>query len=492
MHFIGIDLGTSGIRSVVADDKLEVKATVYTENPLIKISNTHLEQDADTWWECVKTVTKRSIEDSGICPNNIKSICVSSQGISFVLVDISGKPMRNAITWLDSRAAKQKEDISKALPEQKYFGITGKYVSESSVPAKILWLKEIEPESLRNANKIFTAHDFIVHKLCGAAVTDHTLAAGMQLYDLSRGDWSPEMLDILGITPDILPEIKQSGRTAGIINKSVAEELGLCCDVIIAVGGQDQKCAALGAGIGGNIATVSLGTAAAITMECISPSESNATGIPCHPYLMKNRWVSEGVVGNACNSLNWLRETLFADKTYSELNRMAESVYGKENTVFFYPHLSGTGTPYNNKKMRGLLYGISLPTKKEEIVKSVLEGVAYQIKTNLDILEKEKGEVNEIRIFGGGSKSDIWCRIISAITAKKVVRLSTPETAGIGACILAGIAAGAYESPDDAAKWIKTKDSFSPDGNMASGYERKYCEYLRIERNLDALMRVNT
>ena len=484
MFFIGIDLGTSGVKSIVVNKKLEVKGVSHCEYPLIKTTQGYIEQDASSWWECTKSVTKKAIKDSGVDPKQIKSICISSQGISFVPVGPNGNELKHAITWLDTRAIKQKEEISTAFSDEKYFDITGKHISASSVPAKILWLKENEPEILKKTYKIFTAHDYVVYQLCGSAVTDHTLAAGMQLYDLSTGTWSQEILNFLDINKDILPKIAQSGLSAGKILKSAAKEFGISCDTTIAVGGQDQKCAALGAGISQGVATVSLGTAAAITRVCTSRVEDKTIGIPCHPYLINNRWVLEGVVSNACSSLNWLRDTFFANKTYSEISEMAESACKDGDCLFFYPFLSGMGTPFYDSQMRGLLYGLSFSTGKKEIVKSVLEGVAYQIKTNLDILEKAKGSIKEIRIFGGGSGSDVWCRIISSITAKKVVRMSTSETASVGAAILAGIAVGSFQTPDDIAKLIKIKDSFEPDKHIAMEYEKRYAEYLNIKVTL--------
>ena len=486
MYFIGVDLGTTGVRSAIVNENLEVAGEAYIAYPLIHAGENQIEQDALIWWGCVKKVVNESINNSGIDKEEIKSLSISSQGISFVPIDRDANPLRNAITWLDTRAQKQKNEISQTMPDEKFFSITSKKAGPGSVIAKILWIRENEPEIYARTYKLLTAHDYIVYKMCSTAVTDHTLASGMQLYDLAKGEWSEEILDAFDIGIDLLPDIRKSGSRVGTICEKAALELGLGSDVEVAVGGQDQKCAALGTGLKQNIATVSLGTAAAITSECSEPVIDESIMIPCHPYLVEGKWVLEGVVNNACSSLNWLKDTFFSENSYDSLNEMAERIYNETNGVFFYPHLSGSGTPYLNKGINGYIYGITLATGKEELIKSVYEGVAYQIKTNIMILEKVSGMLDEVRIFGGGSKSDIWCQIIADITGKKIVRMSTAETACIGACILAGMAVGTYESPYDAAKKIKTKDYFMPNEQMKSKYEKTYKKYIDIEKNLDS------
>ncbi len=485
MYFIGIDLGTTGVRSAVVNEKLEVSGEAYIAYPLIHAGENKIEQDAKTWWECVRKVVNESIDSSGIDKGKIKSLSISSQGISFVPIDEDANPLRNAITWLDTRAEKQKKEISATMQDEKFFSITSKKAGQGSAIAKILWIRENEPEIYERTYKFLTAHDYIVYKMCSVAVTDHTLASGMQLYDLAKGEWSREILNTFDIDINLLPDIRKSGSRVGIVCQEAAKELGLGSDVTVAIGGQDQKCAALGTGLDQNIATISLGTAAAITSQCLAPVIDESIMIPCHPYLVEGKWVLEGVVSNACASLNWLKNTFFDEQSYDDLNEMAQKIYDESNGVFFYPHLSGSGTPYLNKGISGYIYGITLATGKEELIKSVYEGVAYQIKTNIEILEKAAGILEEVRIFGGGSKSDIWCQIIADITGKKIVRMSTAETACIGACILAGMAVGTYESPYAAAKKIKTKDYFTPDESMKSRYEKTYGAYIDIEKNLD-------
>lgn len=487
MNLIGIDLGTTGCRSMVLSEDLKILGEAYVEYPLIFLGPDEIEQDANLWWTLTKKVIKESVQNSKTDPSDIKGISATTQGISFVPVDRDCNPLRNAITWLDNRAKVQKAQIIERISEQEVFNITSNKPGDGSNFAKLLWLKQNEPGLLEKTYKILTAHDFLVAKLCGEFVTDHTMAGGTLLYDVKEGVWSDRILKIIGISVEMLPAIKRGGEPAGKLKKDVAAELGLSCDTIVAIGGQDQKCAALGAGINKDVITISLGTAAAITRLCDRPILDETMGIPCYPYLMDKTWEFEGCVNTASSSLKWLKDTLFKEKSYKQLDQMVESCYSKESQVFFYPYLSGMGTPHAEKGVRGFFYGLSLSTQAEEIVKSVLEGIAYQIRTNVDKLESVTSPAKEIRIFGGGSKSDIWCRMIANITGKRVVKPCSPETGGIGAAILAGIGSGVYKNYDVPNKLIQCAGEYLPDPVAEKMHETVYAKYRAVEKTMSKL-----
>ena len=481
---IGIDLGTTGCRSVVFDEGLNILGEEYIEYPLINISETEIEQDANLWWALTRQVVKNSVYNSNIDPSAIKGISMSSQGISFVPVDINCEPLRNALSWLDTRAKSQVKQIGQCFCAEDIFRKTGKRISEAYLLPKLLWLKQNEPEIYSKTYKFLMALDFVTAKLCGRYITDHTMASGTIMYDITRQDWSEDILQQFGLERSKLPEIKWSGTAVGTLSKSVAQELGLGNDVTVSVGGQDQKCAALGAGIQPDAATVSLGTATAITRKWGHPVIDPEMKIPCFSDLLRNSWVTEGVIGTSCVSFKWLKNTLFPDKSYRELDLMAENRSERVSDVLFYPFLAGTGTPNWYQDSKGVFYGITLSTTSEEIVKSVLEGIAYQIKSNIMLMESPLEPVNEIRLFGGGAKSEVWCRIIADITGKRVAIPFTPETACAGAAILAGLGAGVYGSTEEASRQITITREFYPDARMNRYYEEKFNEYIRMQHRI--------
>ncbi len=478
---IGLDLGTTGCKSAVFDENLEMLGEAYIEYPLIRISSTEIEQDANLWWDLTRQVIKVSVQNSKINPSMIKGISVSSQGIAFVPVDENFNPIRNAISWLDSRSTNQRDSILGRFSEPEIFNTTGKRASESYVLPKLLWLRENEKDLYNRTHKFLMALDYITARLCGECFTDHSMASGTLLYDISKQAWSPLLLEEYGIDEAKLPEIKWSGSPVGYLSKEVADELGLPAKVVVALGGQDQKCAALGAGIGEMISTVSLGTASAIEQKCHRPVIDSNMRVPCFSYLFKNEWVIEGCVITAGASMRWLKETLFSDKSYKDLDRLALLCEGQANDVFFFPHLAGSGSPYWKSNTQGSFYGITLSTDANQIVKSVFEGVAYQIKANIEAMQEIYQPVSEIRLFGGGAKSDIWCRIISDITGKRITTLSTCETANVGAAILAGLGCGIFRDQSVAADKVRTAKVFDPVPKSVCTYREKYEEYLYIQ-----------
>lgn len=481
---LGIDLGTTGCKSMIFDENLSILGNAYIEYPLINISANKIEQDAEEWWELTKKVIKKSLKQAGIKPELVKGISVSSQGIAFVPVDRDSNPLRNAFSWLDTRAKKQTTRILNLLDEDDVFNITGKRINASYVLPKLLWLKEHEPEVYKNTHKFLMGHDYIIARLCGQFVTDHTMASGTLIYDIKNQDWSREIVQKFDLDINKLPEIKWSGTPIGRITDKVARELDLSKETIVAVGGQDQKCAALGAGIKLGVATVSLGTASAIETKWDKPVIDKRKRIPCFTDLIRGKWITEGVIGAAGASLRWLKETLFSDNSYKQLDDLVKKHENEKNELFFYPHLGGASSPYWFEDAKGLFYGITLSTGTSEIVRSVFEGIAFQIKSNLDVMEELTGNVEELRVFGGGSKSDIWCQIISDITNKKVVTLYTSETANLGVAILAGVGAGVFkDTKDNSILPVIDKEYYPKDGKV-NMYQKQYKEYLELQKKV--------
>ncbi len=481
--FIGLDMGTTVCKSFVVDETLTILGSAEQALPLLTISAHEIEQDANLWWDVSKAVIQESLKNAGMPHDCVTGISVSAQGISFVPVDQNCTPLRNALSWLDTRAKEQRKRLLQAFDEQTFFSITGKRVSEAYVLPKLLWLKENEPRLYDKTYKFVMALDFTIAKFCGEFVTDHSMASGTLFYDITAQQWSSNILESFELDADKLPGIVWSGTPVGTIKKKLAEELGLPADVVIGVGGQDQKVAALGAGIDVDKTTVSLGTAMAMTQKCDMPVIDKQMRIPCFTDLLRNHWVIEGST-IACSILDWLKQTFFAEKSYAELNEMALQAVGKKNQVYLYPYFAGAGSLHYNQDIRGFLYGLDLNTSANQIVRSVFEGIAYQIKENIDVAEEIYKPVRELRIFGGGSKSELWCQIIADITDNPVVALYTSEAASLGAAILAGLAAGVFRNHHEAFEFIKVKKVFEPQKDAVENYKDQYQEYLAIQKKV--------
>jgi xylulokinase len=481
---IGIDLGTTGCKAVVYDDAGRALGESYLEYGLITLSATMVEQDPLAWWDLMLQAVNAALDVAVADRRAVRGIGVSSQGISFVLLDEADRPLGNAINWLDGRATAECDDILARYSAEALFALTGKRAAPFYVLPKLLWIRRHDPDKWRAARRLLMGHDYLVYRLCGAHVTDHSLAGGTLLYDLAGLDWSGELLEAFAVPRGLLPEVRWAGAPAGTLRSEVADALGLGRDVVVAVGGQDQKCAALGAGINDRTATVSLGTASAIEQLMAAPATDPAMRIPAFTFLQPGRWVLEGVVGTAAVSLRWLRDMLGADG-YIGLDAAAAAAARGCDGVRFYPHLSGAGSPHWHADARGSFHGLSLATSRGHLARAVMEGVAFQVRENLEVTQTLAGRAERVIAFGGGAKSALWRSILGDVLDRPLAWAETVETAGLGAAMCAGAGCGLFSSVDEAQRRMLPRLAVRPpDPAGAAAYAAAFEAYRRLENFL--------
>lgn len=478
---IGLDLGTTGCKSIVFNSNGDILGESYIEYALKTLSDKMIEQDPDEWWNLSLKAIDEALSRSGINRSHVKAVSISSQGIAFLPVEENCNPLSNAISWLDTRAGEQAEKICKMIGEDRIYSITGKRINAAYVLPKILWIKENNPYIYQNTFKFLMAHDFILGKFTGEFYTDHTLAGGTLLYDINKLSWSPELAGIFNIETNKLPGIKWSGEVAGYIRREVAELLRLNSNVSVCVGAQDQKAAAVGARLGFDTATVSLGTAAAIEMLSDEPVFDRFKRIPCFTYAEKDTWVLEAVISTSGAALKWFRNTFFPGIGFMELDNICKEAQPGSGGVFFYPHLAGAYSPFWNSNTRAMFYGLSLDTSRADVARAVFEGIAFQLKSNIRAAEEMGVRVDVVNVFGGGSKSEIWCRIIADILGKKLVAFESPEIANLGAGMLAAKGCGINIS-EFGCGILKRNTIYQPDPECMLKYEDVYEDYIKYEK----------
>ena len=470
--YLVIDLGTTGCRSILFDSKLRQLGQAYEEYPLILPREGWVEQDANLWWDMTLRTAAEVIKKTGTDPKTIGGVSVSSQGITVVPVDENIRPMCNALSWLDVRAETQTRYIGETAGEQEMFAHTGKPVNASYTLPKLLWLRENQPDVFHGAYKFLMPMDFLTAKLTGNCVTDHSMASGTLLYDLKSCCWSKRLLERFDIPESKLPDIRRSGEKAGTVLPQVAAQLGLREDCTVAVGAQDQKCAALGAGLQDGTMTISLGTAAAITKLWPEAKTGQITNVGWCGYVKDSTWVTEGVINTAGTCLRWVRDLLFPGEDYDTINAEAAAALEYGSAVLFYPYLSAA----EDADGAGTFYGVTLATTRGHFAAAVMEGVAFQIRKLLETMDAY-GNIQRLVLFGGGAKSELWCQIIADITGIKIIIPSTEEAAGAGAAMLAAMAAGQMLPCLDSSR------SYQP-SERRQLYEKKYEKYCQIEGKL--------
>lgn len=481
---IGVDLGTTGCKAAVYDEQGATLGESYLEYGLIALSDTMIEQDPQAWWELTMRAIGQALEAANADRSAVAGIAVSSQGISFVLLDEAGRPLGNAISWLDGRAVEQCAAILDRYGAEDLFRRTGKRAAPFYVLPKLLWIRQHRPDVWRRARRLLLGHDYLVYRLCGERVTDHSLAGGTLLYDLAEEDWSRDLLDAFGIPRKLLPSLCWAGTPVGTLRPSIAAELGLRSGVVVVVGGQDQKCAALGAGITDGVATVSLGTASAIVQVMERPATDEQMRIPTFPFVRPARWVMEGVVATAAGSLRWYRDVVARGTSYAALDDEAADVPAGSDGVLFFPHLGGASSPHWLSRARGAFHGLSLATTRGHLTRAVLEGIAYQIRENLEITEEVAGPAGRVLLYGGGAKSALWRQIIADVLGRPIGWTATAETAGLGAAMLAGVGCGAFATVDEAVGAMRPAVHVQEPTGQTTTYDELYTAYRRVEAQL--------
>lgn len=467
---LSIDLGTSGCRCAVFDDGLRMLACAKTDYPLIVRSETEIDQDAEVWWQAVRTTAREVI--AAVEEPAIRAISICSQGLSVVPVDANGHVLHSAISWLDTRATRELERFVAAFGRVGLRSRTGLFASPLYSAAKVMWMWEHLPDVMDKAHAVLLPMDFILLRLTGRAVTNYTMANGTMFYSAAKRDWDDELLSFVGMDREMLPVISKAGSDLGPILPEVAKEWGLVGDVRVAVGAQDQKCAAYGAGVSESTATASLGTASCISRLITRPYLSEKVEIPCFSYLYGDMWDLEGIVNTAGSSLKWFRDTFAPEHSFERLDGLAEG-NGQPSGVFFTPYLAGSASPRWSGGV-GMFYGLTLGTGVGQCARAVLEGVAYHIRENLDAMDAIGGRSNELRLFGGGAVSDLWCRIIADVVSRPVARMASYDTALIGAARLAFESIGIETAPAEVAA------RFEPDSGRAGLYEEAYGLYMSV------------
>jgi len=487
MKILAIDLGTTGCKVGIFDpESLTLIEEAYREYPLIVISSREIEQDATLWWDLVKTLIKEVIKNAGIRPKEIKALGISSQGISFVPVDKNLNPIHNVISWLDTRAKEEMEIIRRNLSPEDIFKKTGKRISPAYVLPKLIWLKKNRPDIYDKAYKFLMGEDFIIAKFTGIPVTDHSMASGTLLYDIERQDWCIELLETFGIPIEKLPSLSWGGELIGYIRNDITQELNLESDTLVVLGGQDQKCGIFGVGLikEDSSVSISFGTAIAISRVIGSPILDPLMRIPCFSYLIPHQYILEGVIGTGGSSLNWLKD-IFSIESFNDMMEEGKKSKDKFNKLFFFPHLAGATSPYWKEGLPGMFYEITLSTTKSDIICSVIEGLAFQVKKNIEVIEELTGKVEDLVLFGGGMKGELIREIFANVLAKPLYIFPYPDMPLIGASLLAGISMEIFRDYKEIIPLIRKKASLvEPEIKKIEIYNELYMEYLEIQNKL--------
>ena len=462
-YLIGIDIGTSGTKTVKFDVDSNIIKSKTVEYSISQPQNGWAEQDPELW---VKAVFE-TLEFVGL--DNVAGIGLSGQMHGLVMLDENNEVIRPAILWCDQRTTAECEEITEAIGRERLVEITASPAMTGFTLSKIMWIKKHEPENFKKCRHILLPKDYIRFKLTGEFATDFSDASGTQLLNIKDRCWSDELLDKFGINKDFLPKLYESCEITGYYK-----------DIPVAAGGGDNACTAVGCGtIKSGRAFTTIGTSGVVYAHTNAPVIDNAGRTHTFCSAVPNEWHIMGVTQAAGLSLKWFRENFAKDLSYADIDEIVKKVSVGSEKLLYLPYLMGERTPHLDSNARGVFFGISAIHKREHFLRSIMEGVSYSLRDCLEVLKENSVSVQDMTIIGGGSKSSVWKEMLSSVFNLPVKTSNCSDSAALGAAILAGVGVGIYESIDEACESI-VKYSSLLKGNNSEDYDKFYVLYRKL------------
>ena len=494
-YLIGIDVGTSGTKTVLFNTSGAPLASKTVEYPMAQPRNGWAEQSPDDWWHAVIKGLRSVLSDYD--PSDVISIGLSGQMHGLVMLDKNGAVLRPSIIWCDQRTGAECEQISRLLGENRVIEITANPPMTGFTAAKILWVQNNEPEIYEKCAHILLPKDYIRYKLTGEFATEVSDASGMQLMDIAKRDWSSEVLGKLQIDRSLLGAMYESPEVTGKVHRAAATATGLAEGTPIVGGAGDNPAAAIGTGIvkeGSAFTTIGSSAVVYAVSDEIRIDMQGRVHSLC--ASVPGKWTVMSCTQAAGLSLKWLRDNCFIAETleagkngidiYTVMTDMASKVPVGAERLLFLPYLMGERSPHPNPNCRGVFFGLSAMHGREHIVRSVLEGVAFSQLECVEVFRDMGVPINDMTLTGGGGRSPLWQQMLADLYGCPVATLVSDEGAALGAALLAGVGAGVFSDVRQSAEAIVKKKA-ALDCNVDS--RRSYMPFYEMYKNLYLLLR---
>lgn len=495
-YLLGIDIGTSGTKTLLVDTDGNKVASATVEYPLHTPHPMWAEQNPADWWEAVQFGIRYVLKESKINPAEIAGIGLSGQMHGSVFLDEGNQVIRPAILWCDQRTAEQCEWITRRATEQVVHAETLNPVLTGFTAPKIVWLQQKEPQAWARVKKILLPKDYIRFMLTGEFATEVSDASGTSLLNVTKRQWSEPMMQACNVTADMLPKVYESPEVSGKISAQAAGLTGLKEGTPVVGGGGDQAAGAVGNGIvEEGIASCSVGTSGVLFAHMKQPNTDKLLRTHTFCAAVPGEWHVMGVQLSSGGSLRWFRDALGeGEKAVAKAMRVdpyqlltheaLAAPVGCEGLIFL-PYLTGERCPHPDPYARGVFFGLTLRHDKASMARAVLEGVAYGLRDSLEIFQEMGVNPTQIRLSGGGARSDVWRQIQADIYNRECVTINMDEGPAFGVALLAGVGVGLYSSvPAACAATIKVVDRVPPVAAHAAVYARYYPIFRKLYDDL--------
>lgn len=460
-YLLGVDIGTSGTKTVLFDTTGRTIASDTKEYPLYQPKNGWAEQDPEDWWRATWQSIAVVLKKSGVDAAEILGVGLSGQMHGAVLLDAKHQVLRKAIIWCDQRSAAECVEITDLIGAKRLIEITANPALTGFTASKIRWVRNNEPEIFEKIDKILLPKDYIRYKLTGEFATEVSDASGMQLLDVPNRCWSSEVLGKLELSESMLGKVYESCEVTGTVHREAAEISGLKVGTIVVGGAGDQAAGAVGNGIvKSGVISSTIGTSGVVFAHTddvhIDPSGRVHTF--CH--AVPGAWHIMGVTQGAGLSLQWFRNQFCQDEMstanmmqvdpYFLMDKAADKVAIGANGLVYLPYLMGERTPHLDPDCRGVFFGLSAQHTKRELLRAVMEGVVYSLRDSLEIIRDMGMSINEVRASGGGGKSALWRQMQADVFSSEICTVNSAEGGAMGVALLAGVGAGVFKTVTEA------------------------------------------
>lgn len=488
-YLIGIDLGTSGTKTVLFDQDGNVAGSAMVEYPLYQPQNGWAEQDPADWWNAAAATIRRVMDESGVAPEAVKGVGLSGQMHGLVMLDEAGEPLRKSIIWCDGRTSRECAEITERVGRQRLIEITANPALTGFTAGKILWVRRNEPELYEKCRHILLPKDYIRYKLTGIFATEVSDASGMNLLDVPNRCWSDEILDKLGIDKSLLAKMYESCEVTGQVTAEAAAITGLSAGTPVVGGAGDNAAAAVGTGVvETGKAFTTIGTSGVVFAHSDNVTIDPEGRVHTFCAAVPGAWTVMSCTLAAGLSLKWLRDNFFTEEMqtaagmgvdpYYLMDQQAGRIPVGANRLLFLPYLMGERSPLLDENSRGVFFGLSAIHTKYDLLRAVMEGVTYSQRQCLDVLRGMGVVSTEMLACGGGGSSPLWRQMLADVYGCPVKTVVSKEGPALGAAILAGVGAGLYPSVQDACHaMIRTNPAQQPDPEASARYEPFYQLY---------------
>lgn len=476
---LGLDISTTGAKALIIDEAGKVIASHTTAQPISTPKPLWSEQNPADWWSGMAQSIRAALQTANLRGEDIAAIGPTGQMHGLVLLDAGGNVLRPSILWNDQRTQAQCDEMTVRIGFERLIQLTGNRALTGFTAPKILWVREHEPEVYAKAAHVLLPKDYIRFKLTGEYAMDMADGAGTSLMDVANRRWSNEVIEALEIPAAWLPPLYEGPQITGVVNEAAAAETSLKAGTPIVGGGGDQAAGAVGVGaVKPGILSLAVGTSGVVFAPLAQYAYEPQGRLHAFCHSVPGMWHFMGVMLSAAGSLQWFRDTFAPGISFDDLLKPAAEVPPGSDGLLFLPYLTGERTPHPDPLARGAFVGLTTRHTLAHLTRAVLEGVAFGLKDAFQLIANAGlPEKIEVRVSGGGAKSQLWKQILADALGATLVSTNSTEGAAYGAALLAAVAAGVYPDVVSAcAQAIQTSNAVSP-GDQQAAYEKPYHLY---------------